>query len=307
VPVGPEKQAEIITSISNGFGEALKELLETKHLYQKVSVKDIALYWSDLRKRYPSDKYGQIIPLFEKELLHSRYFPSSNLMVSVDRDNSTETHPTLIVANVKMFCTTCDSREAFSPIWMRELANELSKPVMMHGRTPAPMPLGTQIFYFTFQCQRCKKELISIIVRREGWNLALHGRSPMEQVDVPNYIPKPEQRLFRDALIAMHGGKILAALFYLRTFIEQFARRVTSTTGKETGDTIMEKYSATLPSVQRASMPSLRDWYGKLSEVLHHAREDEKLLEEALSAIENHFDIRRVFKISETIPNSHGS
>src|SRR5258708_37986115 len=34
-------------------------------------------------------------------------------------------------------------------------------------------------------------------------------------------------------------------LFYLRTFIEQFARRITGTQGKETGDVIMDKYSAT--------------------------------------------------------------
>jgi hypothetical protein len=48
VPVGPEKQAEIITSISNGFGEALKELLETKHLYQKVSVSSRTLHFTGL-------------------------------------------------------------------------------------------------------------------------------------------------------------------------------------------------------------------------------------------------------------------
>jgi hypothetical protein len=100
----------------------------------------------------------------------------------------------------------------------------------------------------------------------------------------------------------MHGGKILAALFYLRTFIEQFARRVTGTTGKETGDVIMERYSATLPANQRNMMPSLREWYGKLSEALHEAREDENLLEAALEAIENHFDIRRVHKIPEGSP-----
>jgi hypothetical protein len=42
----------------------------------------------------------------------------------------------------------------------------------------------------------------------------------MEYVDVPNHIPKQERDLFRDAMIAVHGGKALAGLFYLRTFIE---------------------------------------------------------------------------------------
>ncbi len=97
----------------------------------------------------------------------------------------------------------------------------------------------------------------------------------------------------------MHGGKTLAALFYLRTFIEQFARRITGTQGKETGDVIMDKYSATLPPRQRDAMPSLRDSYGRLSEALHVAREDQKLLEASLDAVQMHFDFRRIFKIQE--------
>lgn len=46
-------------------------------------------------------------------------------------------------------------------------------------------------------------------------------------------------------------------------------------------------------------MPSLRSWYGRLSEALHAAKEDEALLAEARANIEQHFDIRRVFKIPE--------
>jgi hypothetical protein len=44
-------------------------------------------------------------------------------------------------------------------------------------------------------------------------------------------------------------------------------------------------------------MPSLREWYDKLSEALHSAREGAPLFETAKAQIERHFDIRRVFKI----------
>jgi hypothetical protein len=47
-------------------------------------------------------------------------------------------------------------------------------------------------------------------------------------------------------------------------------------------------------------MPSLREWYDKLSEALHSAKEDAGLFESAKTEIEKHFDIRRVFAISET-------
>ena len=70
---------------------------------------------------------------------------------------------------------------------------------------------------------------------------------PNEHVDVPKYIPKQERDHFRDALIAVHGGKPLAGLFYLRMFMELFARRATGETGKCYGDELMEAYYKILP------------------------------------------------------------
>ena len=55
----------------------------------------------------------------------------------------------------------------------------------------------------------------------------------MEQVILPSFIPKHEKHLFRDAVIAYQAGKFLAAVFYLRTFIEQFARRVAGIQGPQ--------------------------------------------------------------------------
>jgi hypothetical protein len=121
----------------------------------------------------------------------------------------------------------------------------------------------------------------------------------MEEVVVPTSIPKPERRLYRDAIVAAHGGKILAALFYLRVFIEAFARRVTKTSGRLTGEELMAAYNQSLPDKQRDLMPSLREWYAKLSVPIHGAQDDEALFEEAREEIARHFEIRRVFKIPE--------
>jgi hypothetical protein len=64
----------------------------------------------------------------------------------------------------------------------------------------------------------------------------------------------------------------------------------------------MEEYGKTLPEAHRSTMPSLREWYEKLSEPIHAAKDDEKLFEEAKEAIEKHFEIRKVFKIPEILP-----
>jgi hypothetical protein len=207
---------------------------------------------------------------------------------------------TLILHNVKLYCFKCKSREAFAPAFIDE-AGRAPKLTMPIPQQPAiKLPAGQQVFFCSYVCQHCKSGVVSVVVQRTAWSLGLHGRSPMEAIELPSFIPKQEGHLFRDTLIAMHGGKVLAALFYLRTFIEQFARRVTGITGKETGEVIMERYIAMLPANQRDSMPSLREWYGKLSEALHLAKEDETLLETALEAVQHHFDIRRVHRIPES-------
>jgi hypothetical protein len=61
----------------------------------------------------------------------------------------------------------------------------------------------------------------------------------------------------------------------------------------------MEEYGKTLPDDKRRLMPSLREWYEKLSEPIHTATDDNGRFEEALAAIEKHFEIRKVFDIPE--------
>jgi hypothetical protein len=133
------------------------------------------------------------------------------------------------------------------------------------------------------------------LIKRDALNLSVEGRSPIEHVELPAYIPKDEKKWFRDAVIAFQTGKVLAALFYMRTFVEQFARRKTNLQNdRKTGDEIMKAYSATLPENLRDTMPSLGEWYDKVSEALHGANEDSELFKAAREKIEKHFDIRRV-------------
>jgi hypothetical protein len=56
----------------------------------------------------------------------------------------------------------------------------------------------------------------------------------------------------------------------------------------------MAAYAKTLPESLRDTMPSLGEWYDKVSEALHGAKEDAQLFETAKERIEKHFDIRRV-------------
>jgi hypothetical protein len=291
---GPEPD-EVVRLLSQMASEGLRDLLQTKHLYQKVKIDAVAVIKEAKTKFYDRDRR-----VFEEEvaarLATQPLTPSTEQVRLVNRAGRDSPVLTLLLDNVKVFCANCDRREAFRPAHYVDIANELRE---VHSRAPDlnKPPADFQLFALTYQCQGCKGTPETFVVRRQGWDFILEGRSPMEHVEVPAFIPKPEREFFRDAIIAVHAGKTLAAMFYLRTFIEQFARRQTGKTGKTTGDEIMAAYSDTLPAARRDDMPSLRHWYELLSEALHSAREDAELFDKARAEIEHHFDIRRVFKI----------
>lgn len=102
---------------------------------------------------------------------------------------------------------------------------------------------------------------------------------------------------YQIGLVSFKSGKVLSAYFYLRTFIEQFARRITVINDKTTGTEIMDKYAKTAPEKIRGDMPSLKEWYDKLSEKLHGAIEDADTFTCAVAEINRHFEFRKLYKL----------
>jgi hypothetical protein len=297
---------ELINAFRRQLNDAIrgefKLLLETKHLYQRVKIGADDIHSEILKNLKLSSDFSASVSSEFFRLSNSRFFLEIP-PIAVKPPNEMEALQTMIgllVPNVKVFCDGCDSREAFSPLQPPfGVTDTLRRSGQHFEKTICET---SQIFLVVYQCQRCKGAPITFQVRRDKWTLILEGRSPIEHIEMPSYIPKAEQKYFRDALVAMHGGKTLAALFYLRLFLEQFARRQTGITTRETGEEIMRAYGAGLPEKIRDTMPSLREWYEKLSGAIHEAREDADLFEEARCEIERHFDMRRVHRIKDVIP-----
>jgi hypothetical protein len=286
-----------VKQLNAAIAEQLRILLETKHLYQSARI-DFEKIVTEIREK--------VIFAYRLDFdNHVQQIPAQFTLTSINQSLVGRTGveiPLLLLmpVNVKLFCEKCNRREAFKPIWYRDATNDLRKPNYEEAITQ--LPATFQLFFLVYQCQSCQGVPEALLVRRQGWQLSLHGRSPIEHIEIPAYIPKIEGHWFRDATIALHGGKTLAALFYLRTFVEQFARRQTKLTGRKTGDEIMSAYGDILPLKQRDFMPSLREWYEKLSEAVHEAREDGALFEDARKEIERHFEFRKAFGIPETVP-----
>lgn len=296
-----QAQKNTLIWLTKKASEELRMLLESRHLYQKVDFQPYEIATSFHKTISLYDERASFAEWADRQLPDIRFLlpnePTTQTLELIALIQGVEA-PVLRLHHPKLFCSACDRREAFAPVWSIDYAAQ-SKP-----KNSSPTPVGFQLLLLVYQCQSCLGTPEGFLVRREGWSFSLQGRSPMEHVEVPNYIPKDERKFFRDALIAFGSGKTLAAVFYLRTFIEQFARRVTGMTGRATGEEILDAYYASLPAPQKDQMPSLRSCYDKLSEAVHTASEDATLFEAAKTGIEEHFDMRRVFKIVEKVSST---
>lgn len=109
--------------------ERLRLLLETRHLYQKVSLLPEEL----LAKLSPPPVEKRILaPIVigdEKDLFERQAADYFQGRLSITEKQLFDMHnrptPCLVVGNVKLFCSTCGGREAFRPIWFSDVTNEL--------------------------------------------------------------------------------------------------------------------------------------------------------------------------------------
>ena len=277
----------------------LVSLLETKHLYQRVRIpiEDVIAEGRKTIASYDRDKYDRAA----KTAFDGKFLLTPKMLYLVERGGRQLPTLALLLRNVKLFCKVCDSAEAYSLLWFCDATAETLNTRTANPLLELPLRNWFQVFVLLYQCQICKSDPVSFIVRRENWHLILEGRSPIEEVEVPKEIPKIEAHLYKDSVIAMQTGKYLAAILYLRVFIEQFGRRQTGISGRENGEVILDAYAKQIPEGQRGQMPSLKAQYDRLSEAIHLANEDKELYEECRTAVNEHFELRRLFKLSEIV------
>ena len=308
--MGKDLEDLFVSSFRTRVPAALKKLLETQHLYQSVRI-DISdlqklttnIHKSDFAKQLknpaPLSCGGSIrIPanhviaakkteletlLYRFEMTSWKFLnPGPVKRVAIVDPEHTDAcciEPPTILVN----CELCDNRDyPHNPV---SLENNFD-PYQAH---PVQQNKAIQIFAIPYQCQNCHKEPLIFMVRRDGLKLTIVGRSRFEKPQILSYIPKQEIDFFRDSIISFQTGRTLAAVFYLRIFLEQYLRRTTQAEGKTRGEDLADKYLKTLPEDFPSRFKNIREIYAQLSDCIHSASNDDKVYEQSKSAIEQHF------------------
>jgi hypothetical protein len=301
--IAPEAAIDLRRKIYEGFlSNAVKELLENKHLYQSVTV-DMTKADADLVSRMADPRmWGHV-------LQQSNHLQTGN-WIAVERslEYGQQVQARFYVPDVKLYCgnTKCRRLEAFNLVSVESFLERSHNPVSRQVTVTFGNPV-VQLFAISFLCQSCKLIPEAFLIRRVGNKLTLCGRAPMEHVAVPSPIPKEIEKFYSGAVIAHQSGQTLAGIFMFRTLIEQWARSKVQQS-YDRADELIDAYMETLPGDFKGRFESMRALYGDLSADMHGAIGSAELFARADSEIVKHFEARKLFGLPmEASPSAPAS
>lgn len=268
--------------ITDGFCE----LLETKHLYQNISI-DVSSLSKLIDKESKTNRRIEVCFI-------SAYANLLKMKWAIWTEGNVE-FP-ILLPTIKIYCNTCKRIEPYNP----SLNTISKKQVVLNYPDEKAKGITHQLFVIEYICQSCKGLPVVFMIRRKGLKIYLVGRFPIEATPIPNFIPRAQSKYFSDAKIAHNSGQTLAGLFFLRVFIEQYTKDL-STDKKLPADRLIENYMKQLPKGFKSKFPSLSKIYSKLSDAIHKADASVKLFDKSIEEIVEHFDAKRLHKISDSV------
>jgi hypothetical protein len=291
------------TVAKSAIEQVFRQLLETKHLYQTVEVPitGMSILVEQAVKR---ERSLQSMTAISTRGSGSSSFKSAE---EISKESWEEVNVRIKTTPLQFQFGATPMQTGCLPISVPTVKttcqNEGCGGLWPHNACPDPSwllsTLNTggklqQIFVLQYQCQNCKKEPVSFLVKRDGLKLTLTGRSPMESIGVPKFIPKDVRKFYRGAVIAFNSGALLPAIFMLRTMVEQHMRQATKSGNQRmTADQLVEAYATTLNEGFNSQFQSLKPVYSNLSEAIHAAQDDApQLFETERTNVLSHFEAK---------------
>lgn len=327
-----ELNEKMVNMIRSEILRCVKELLETKHLYQSVHIditkiqkmiddadkspemkaeesrirrlRSVAITSSGPRMPLESHiadslrRYRQNMRESSEAILNHYWEFETDISWNQRPINYKGTGTNFTLPTISVPCSQCD---AVFPAHNPGFIGQKQEMQTVSWLRPKNDHMSIcQTFVLPYQCQSCKKEPLIFLVHRKDTKLTLVGRNHFEKIQIPDTIPKQESKYFSDANAAYNTGNILAGLFLLRTVVEQYMRRVLMVSEKKTGDELADDYACLLDEeFPKHRYPSLKTIYSELSVPLHAASDDEVQFVKSRKDIEQHFELLKFFPLKE--------
>ncbi len=266
---------------------AIADLLENKHLYQSVTVSG-----EPIDQRIETTRFRSEVARTPRAMEHMFNEMKTSMKALVAADLSfvewrlgTYIRPfrqQLLQAGERMsalaieqaptvtvLCDRCDQ------IWPHNSGYDGWQSNMREWLLPGSGQEVEQLFLIPYQCQKCRGSPVVFMIMRRGAKMPIVGRSIFERVKIPDYLRNvPGSEHYSHAAIAFNSNHVLAGLFYLRTFIEQYWRTILGCEDlRMTGEDLANAYKERLPDDWPTGRvgKSLGRVYDELSEKLHAA------------------------------------
>lgn len=281
-------------AISKAITEAFRKLLSERHLYQAEKIDDNAVRRSIPPLTTTLKTYLDEIGTFKLGASEYQWLLEGDEGLGTRKEDSRPGAAGILftLPHVKLYCHHCRNREVFNVV----SGNSTIKTWEYERPVSNGVERIEQVYELVYLCQHCRAFPEVFLVRREGGRLRLSGRSQIEHVDVPSVIPKDIERFYSGAMMAHQSGQTLAGNFLMRTACEQWVRKwaVPSDLAKEA----FAKYMASLPDDFKEHFPSLSDIYAQLSADIHAATGSPELFEKMAADLVEHFDARRLRRLT---------
>ena len=267
---GRPQSPQIEWAFEDAFAAAVKEICESRGLYQNVDValpilSEVADERSpeELLVREFSRRTVQAITRKEHVSIGDHKFAGRS--VGTDAPGTPD-----------------DQRLLAFYLPVAEIMCALCKRKAPHTSVPAPAPpretpfpekdqKTVQVLHVLYACTGCSIEVVGFQIMRRGLRLQLTGRTVPFRPPLDNAWPKAIRDIVSDAFVAAAEGDVPAAYYHLRTAQESFMKKelgldvACKIEGQELCDAYNKKAD---PRVVR-DFPAMSTLYSDLSEGLH--------------------------------------
>lgn len=296
--------SQIKPYLGQSIENCLRDLLETKHIYQycKVELPSAETINSVIQRLLAGVTTYQEGLDFSTETIEenfsksgwqidNRYYEKGEYLAQEPDFISNQIK--FVPPTVKLFCNHCKRTEAF---------NFLSGLDLLQGWRSYSKNQSfenEQIFELTYQCQSCKCKPEIFLINREELKLIQSGRVPIETLEISTVIPKNQKGYFANAILAYNSKQTLSGIFQLRTFIEQYLRKNSKSPESTDMQELFSEYMNKLPNDFKQRFPSLESIYNDLSRDIHLAIASEDTFKKSRDSIIEHFKAKNLFRLSD--------